>query len=443
MLLSRVIQTSHKITIAALFVTIVGAASFFSYSLYKEKQIACIGAVAKALEIRDYSLVSRLLRQHVDTTVSVAALEAVQDSSFSRALHKAESIKQMDAALRISLKELLLCTFFIETELPSSIENHKYYLKKEETGLSCNLEYDPETKLCFILLEGIKGGRIGRGKFKKVWKAVLYAQDRVEIVARAEQRLPMEKEVAMMRCLRGVPGIFETIAFTRHEDAGIQYTTVYSKLYTHSSLQKLFDKKVALDTTDKVAIARQILQGLQELHKRHILHCDLGARNYLVAILQNEHKKQVKRQVRCVISDFGRAVLLDEVNTAARLQGNTSYIAPEALFRESMQEADYFASEVFAVGCVLYNLFYEKRAGWQLPHYGQDTRERAVVYDEYVQHIRTLRDERYRVLSEKVQSGSKLSVEEQFEHLVLKMVDPDPKARGSAAELAVLFEAML
>jgi serine/threonine protein kinase len=128
---------------------------------------------------------------------------------------------------------------------------------------------------------------------------------------------------------------------------------------------------------------------------------------------------------------MGRARVISNVRDT-KMQGNTTYIAPEGLFRKKIHEIDYYQGDVFAVGCVLYRLFYGHKAPWQDQSYFKD-KSRPVVelYDELTRRIREATENRRNVLEEKARSEP-LSDMESYEHTVLKMLAIDPHTRESA-----------
>jgi eukaryotic-like serine/threonine-protein kinase len=98
----------------------------------------------------------------------------------------------------------------------------------------------------------------------------------------------------------------------------------------------------------EIWIIDQIIQGVQALHDKKILHLDLNPKNVLVFIDNNE-KKSVK------ISDLGLALHIDDVknmnDTDITIYGTLTYIPPRDM--SSIKNAD-FASDIYNSGKILH-----------------------------------------------------------------------------------------
>ncbi|MEZ5979644.1 MAG: protein kinase [Planctomycetota bacterium] len=92
-------------------------------------------------------------------------------------------------------------------------------------------------------------------------------------------------------------------------------------------------------------IGQQICAGLAEAHRVGVLHRDLKPANVML-----------DGEGRVRLTDFGLAVAADD--TSSGLAGTPQYMAPELLEGARASEA----SEVYALGLVLYELFTGKRA---------------------------------------------------------------------------------
>jgi serine/threonine protein kinase len=174
-------------------------------------------------------------------------------------------------------------------------------------------------------------------------------------------------------------------------------------------------------------VALDLLTGLSTMHKKGIVHRDLGDGNYLINI---PHGKPSKRNIVACIADFGRA---DYAKNVAHnlVQARTTYTPPEGLYLKKMNSNDYFKSDVFALGIAFYRLFYGKLAPWQDTHYVTDTHHS-------LHH-------RYKELKARVKKGTKArrtylanktcSPKQEFEYLILRMLHTNPEKRGTATQL--------
>ena len=91
-------------------------------------------------------------------------------------------------------------------------------------------------------------------------------------------------------------------------------------------------------------ITRQILLGLQYLHKNKIIHRDLKPEN----ILMNYNEKIVK------ICDFGISTAVDYRKTllVRSIAGTKAYMAPEVL----LQKKYGYDCDIWSLGCIVYTL---------------------------------------------------------------------------------------
>ena len=364
-------------------------------------------------------------------------VELAAESSFSnqetRAVHATRSLyREKSSRFGLHKHDFLKVALFIESKLPELRINHESYLPKEQTGLPCSIEYDAQARRVFILLPENKYTYIGKGKNKVVTKAIFYNK-KPEIVARALQTNIRDAELQMMVDLQGAHGIMNVLGCTQYEAFGKKYRAIYSKLYSPGSLQYVLAKQYKFSIHEKMKIALNILKGLNELHKRNIVHRDVSLGNCLINIGPG---KRGMCKIDAVIADFGRSdsiVNCQEMRYLA--QGHWAYNSPEALFVGKLKGEDIFATDVYAFGCILYHLLFEKAAPWLSSRYvGDRATPESERYHALVQKINhyTLR-RRDDLLAKKAQGA--ISEREDFEYLILSMLNPNPKLRISASEL--------
>ncbi|GMT29404.1 hypothetical protein PFISCL1PPCAC_20701, partial [Pristionchus fissidentatus] len=99
----------------------------------------------------------------------------------------------------------------------------------------------------------------------------------------------------------------------------------------------------------------QILLGLEYMHSLSIVHRDLKTQN----ILLNRKRTLIK------LSDFGVSKQLNTRSVASTLIGTPNYLSPEMVEGRTYNQK----SDIWALGCVLYELFMLRRAfdGENLP----------------------------------------------------------------------------
>lgn len=386
--------------------------------------------------------VAKLIRDYLGNKISLKALMKIAKSEHAEelqhALSVANTIHPTANRLGIRRSELAQAALFIETKLPKLAKKKKYYHSSKKTGLYGSVEYDPESKLAFIHLDGRHGTKIGEGYKKKVSKSILYRPKAPVVIAQAKQRSNMKKEMHISKMVQDKKGIVRMYAFTKHKEKGKKCYSIMSKLYRPGSLRETFDKRTKFTLREKMHIAHNLVSGLYELHKRGIVHRDLGSRNYLINIPK---KPKGHRKISAVVADLGRAEFYSKLANT-KVQGNTSYTCPEGLYRWKMKGKDYLAADVYALGCVLYQLFHEKRTPWAENKYVKD-KDRPVKtrYRKLVHKINRYRESRNRDLWKKKTKA--LTSKQRFERLILNMINPSPKKRCTTKELKDKMERIL
>src|SRR5207244_1731596 len=135
--------------------------------------------------------------------------------------------------------------------------------------------------------------------------------------------------------------------------------------------------------------------------------------------------------------DFGRTIHIKKANGIST-QGGSRYKSPEAFFRKKMKGKDYFQSDIFAVGCVFYRLFQTKLPSWMDEEYLKNLKglkkSPLEKQQNFIKKIRAKTDKRRSFLATK-RTTDILSVKEEVEFLVLKMLSIDPVQRSTAAKL--------
>ncbi|MGD0125624.1 MAG: serine/threonine-protein kinase [Terriglobia bacterium] len=96
-----------------------------------------------------------------------------------------------------------------------------------------------------------------------------------------------------------------------------------------------------------VEIARQLCAGLAAAHKEGVLHRDLKPANVML-----------DGRGRAVMTDFGLAGLVDQIQGADVRSGTPAYMSPEQLAGKEVTAK----SDIYSLGLVLYEVFTGKRA---------------------------------------------------------------------------------
>lgn len=366
-------------------------------------------------------------------------------SAYRRAIAAAGRLDRLKKETKLKLAECVQLAVYIETELAEDVKTRGNYRSRNSTGICRSVEYDPASGKRFIHLQN-HGGRetLGKGYKKTVTLSVLYDEHKPELVAHCQTTIPMPEEIEAIRALQGLNGLLEVYAITdRHVKSSKTDTTNYSlmcKLYpydTLSSLMRSGKKRRKLDMVDKMYIAHDILTGLESMHNKGFVHRDLGTRNYL--IYKKKRERGSGERYAAVIADFGRTLPIEHIFGKV-CQTIPVYIAPEGLIYSKLKGADYFYTDIYAVGCVLHSLFFDRSAPWADSRLVRGKEPVEKRQKAFIKKLGDWRAKRFKSLVVTNRFRDNTPVEEGLERLVLRMVDPIAKKRGTATELRQLLE---
>lgn len=414
---------------------------FASLCLQAEEANSVLLRLRQSIQMANHQELSRILRESVGQSITLQEVQTLAREEHSepllRAVKATQACLNLDARSGMTLAELLQIAFFIETKLASCVAEKKFYLKAKETGLARTIEYDPATKYRFIHLEMNNVPCIGGGAKKLVTKSILYDENAPEVLARCEQTAKFDRELKITKRLQGLPGIVEARAYTDRVEKGVKYHTLFCKLYQPGTIADVLnDASYKFTLREKLFMALNIVRGLEGMQKKRIAHKDLHIHNYLVNIKQDRITGQ--RDIDIVIADLGCANFIDKTKNE-RVQGDSAFTAPEG-FLNKMKGKDYYRTDLFAVGCLLYRLFYEKRPSWQESEYPKHAKTAQLRYRRLFSLVDGATRARRIALQEK---GALMRPKELFELLILQMVHPSPQERPSATQARKKLERLL
>ena len=147
-----------------------------------------------------------------------------------------------------------------------------------------------------------------------------------------------------------------------------------------------------------VEIARQICAGLAAAHETGVLHRDLKPANVMI-----------DGRGKARITDFGLAVVSEELCEEDVLAGTPAYMAPEQLTGKEVTQR----SDIYSLGLVLYELFTGKRV-----YETQNIHELIELHDKS---------------SPATPSSHVKDIDPLAEQVILRCLDKDPKARPASA----------
>ncbi len=377
--------------------------------------------------------------------ISLKDLQALATSypgtPFAFAVQGCTQIFALSEKTGLSLNVLFPLVLFAETALPDEIAQGTSFWPKDRFGRE--LQYDPQTHHFFIHL-GTKGvDPIGKGRKKVVTKTILYNRQQPKVLARAVAECDISTECTAMTRLKNLPCVVHPIALMTHVDPATNktLTTIVTHLFRPGSLQSVIDDHtLKLTFKERLTIARDLITGLAAMHTKLYVHRNLGARNYFVDI---EGTVPGERKIHAVIADMGRALPVIRAYKVPA-QSNVCYLSPEGFFRSKMMPFDYFPSDVFAMGCVMWQLYYDKLPAWSKKKTFQ--KKTIPVQQRHAKHVTLIKRTRARPLKQlqhKQKKKSPLSVQDRFLALILQMTDPNPEGRGKAVDLQTQFDSLL
>ncbi len=389
---------------------------------------------ASLLGAGEYKISSKQLKNKNLSSLEKIA-EHYQQEELLRAIHATQSLNERYSRPGISEKNFLQAAYYIETHLPYIKQTSKKFLTKNKTGVKNAIEYDSDTDQVFIVLDS-KKAFIGRGAKKRVHKCIHY-MSHPKVLARSEQSMVMHEELKAHKDLIGVPGIMNAHAFTTHKQKNKKYHTIYSDIYAGTLKDVLAKKHVSF--RNKLIIMSDLIDGLLSLHSREYVHRDLHSHNYLYSV---EYDGNGDKVLRAVIADLGRTIKISEAK-GLRAQMTRRATAPEAFRHKRLKGADYFATDVYALGCIFYRLYYNKFPGWQKDYIKSHTIPLARKKALLIKKLRKATEHRRSQLISRKERNGGLNIEQDTELLVLKMLHVDPNQRATASELRHEFHHIL
>lgn len=381
----------------------------------------------------------RLLCKQVDRKLTLPKIEkiahAIKYKPLIDATISTRKLFNRYHKIGISKRNYFKTALFITSRLTHSLKKHGY-LTPKRTGLKDTIEYDPKTKRTFVLLERYRQAYLGKGSKKRVYKSILFRPTNPKILARAQQRSTLRDEVRMHSRMEKAQGVVKTLAHTTHKEKKRKYHTIYYKLYKTGSMNKAFFKK-RFSLKQISSMIHDILTGLQSFHSRNLAHRDIHARNFLLVIPK---RARPKKEIDAVIADFGKAVSIKRAKGIPS-QGARYYRPPEGINHRHMKGKDYFASDIYAAGCVFYHIFYHKTPSWQAAylksHYSLKKKKELLI-----KKLSAANDHRRKQLLHR-QARRGLTPRKELELMILKMLQVDPQKRGTAEELCAKAKSIL
>jgi serine/threonine protein kinase len=418
-----------KLLVTALFcATVALSLHIFHESRFSKKHLSLLIEEKKWEELSSRVIYTKNPDKALPILESLAT--EYKESPFAQSYEGAKKILAVENT-GLSFSTIFPILLFYHTTLPDEIQKKVYFWPESRFGRE--LQYDPETKFFFIHLGTKEIPPLGIGKKKVVSKSILYNSESPKIVARGCSSSPSDHELEAMHALNNLYGVIPSIAEMTHIDptTNEKIFTIVTPLYNKGSLQSVLEKTV-FDFEEKLAIAFDLSAGLAAIHEKGFVHRDLGARNYFVNI------DKETRRIDAVVADLGRTIPLKKAKHVP-VQGNKSHTSPEGFFKNKMEGKMYQKSDAFALGTVLYALYFGEKAPWkeQNPYKKRKLtlEERHVLVEYWVQYGR----KKLEFLL------SKNDIDERNKAFIKIIYDMTniPSERMAAKEAAVIFGSLL
>ncbi|KAI7903154.1 kinase-like domain-containing protein [Cokeromyces recurvatus] len=204
-------------------------------------------------------------------------------------------------------------------------------------------------------MQWMKGNLIGRGSFGRVYHALniatgewLAVKEVDVVVTQADKRNAdlqaasdaLYREISLLKDLDHM-NIVQYMGYDCNTDEGQIY--IFLEYVPGGSISSLLNQYKFFDEPLIKFFTRQILQGLQYLHERHIIHRDIKGGNVLI-----------DQNGICKITDFGlsknqqESGVYDPHSNHSQMKGTLYWMAPEVLTNNYSAKVD-----VWSLGCTV------------------------------------------------------------------------------------------
>ena len=185
-------------------------------------------------------------------------------------------------------------------------------------------------------------GHGGMGAVYEVVDRSLNVRFAMKMLLRADHRDRFETEARVIAQINH-RNVVEVVRLGREQGTGRSFFVM--RWIEGQSLQAQLKKHGRFSMMAALNIARDILSGVEELHLRGVIHCDLKPAN--VVLSRGRDNEQTAKLI-----DFGIARLEAEKQREAGFTGTPAYASLEQVRNQEVTRA----SDVYSVGVILYEM---------------------------------------------------------------------------------------
>ncbi|CAO3678438.1 unnamed protein product [Rhizopus stolonifer] len=203
-------------------------------------------------------------------------------------------------------------------------------------------------------MQWLRGELIGRGSFGRVYHALNVATGewiavkQVEVAVTESDRRnddlkeaadALYREISLLKDLEHI-NIVQYMGYDFNSDEGLIY--IFLEYVPGGSIASLLNQRSVFNESLTAFFTRQIIQGLEYLHKKGILHRDIKAGNVLI-----------DQNGVCKITDFGLSKnqndsAYDPASDNSTMKGTVFWMAPEVLTNNYSEKVD-----IWSLGCTV------------------------------------------------------------------------------------------
>ena len=336
------------------------------------------------------------------------------------------------------------------------LERSRVFRGKDIEGLPRTVLLSPSGDLHILLTKCKRAGDrlLGKGAFGSVKMAVspleegvpgMFELNAVKICRPPEEEkekesgiIAIREEIRVMEALKEGRQILQ-IKASHCEGSGAK-AYIITEFCNGGDLREILWKKhqekTAYEETALLSIAKECAEGVLFMHEKGWIHRDLKPENILLTTTS-----QKDQDLHVKIGDFGSAVETTNTQECRQFRGTPGYMAPESFLSlaygwETPESGVTTASDVWALGCIYYELFHN---GHHSPESAEEHKEDPLYIADLTARwkkrdpLSNSMDVFFRGLKNDVDADALLLIEEntpkKFHELLKGMLNVDPKKR--------------